>query len=619
LRPATVRQRSFLYPLLLVSLLLSAVSPSLGGESKKLDQLESAFRFLVSDRDQGGILYTATAGKLKGRQLPLSFHDTAAYWGEHVCGNRDCRVVDQYNPQAFTLSPQDSEAGDLQTERVNTHNGSNIYDAATWQIAVMLGAQRNGFKLEGDREAYELVSHQNLLYKEGHFGGDPHPAATQIRAVTAGDVFIYNQQQIKDPHLAYSFRMLPKQWLADDPLKGSKYMQLINGVGLPLDAGEYSLGRISWTDWKPITGENSWAFLIGPLQAAALHYRIDQPGHYVPLEDPALENALQILPTFALMQSSVGGVYYAPAGTVANQGSTLVDPFFVAVENNISLYAGIRLLSHVLNNTLSRQADLQPDDQKRITRALELCEVIHSGGTFKGKSTRGLQSFLRYQAWNQGEFVQGGWADKPGLEQLWRPAVALKAVDVNTWGVAAIGAATIDQWHGFGSAFHLWQEVKSWGGYGEGTTLWGVGFSNQDGGGIDASGKYRNAVLSAEWTFGAITMVREMLSHYQHSTGNPQYDQQARSFCTILQQDEHSMLAAMERLQLKAYAQTSFPGQPSKFKTLFSLSTNPMLYASRRFFIPFGWYANPLPSTCATAWKLMVANQFNPFQPIQSL
>ena len=93
-----------------------------------------------------------------------------------------------------------------------------------------------------------------------------------------------------------------------------------------------------------------------------------------------------------------------------------------------------------------------------------------------------------------------------------------------------------------------------------------VGFSNQDGGGIDASGNYRNAVLSAEWSYGAITMVREMLAHYRLPTGNPQYDQRAREFRKILERDEYTMLAAMEKLQLKNYTQTAFPGQPSKFK-----------------------------------------------------
>ncbi|MGD9950329.1 MAG: hypothetical protein AB7U29_17895 [Desulfobulbus sp.] len=588
-----------------------------GKEQQQPDQLESAYRFLVSDHDHGGILYTATAGTLQGKLLPLSFFDTAAYWGEHVCSSADCRVIDEYNPHNFTLNPRPSAAGDLQTERVNTHNGTNIYDAATWQIALMLGQTRNRFQLPGKLDAYELSGNQNLLLKQGHFGNSPYPAATQIRAITAGSVFIYNQHTFPAPNQAFSFRMLPRQWLVEDPFKGSNYAHYLSGVALPAFSEEYTLGRISWTDWKPITGENSWAFIIGPLQAAAIHYQLDQPGHYMPLQDLGLENALQVLPTFAAMQSSVGGVYYAPAGTVANQGTVLVDPYFVSVENNISLYAGIRILSKVLQNTLSRQPDLKPNDRDRIKQALHICAVMEHGGVYKQNSTKGLRSFLRNQAWRDGEFVQGGWADKPGLNQPWQPYVGTKAVDVNTWGVAAIGTAAIDDWHGFGAAFRLWQKVKSWGGYGQGQQIWGVGFSNQDGNGIDSEGNYRGAILSAEWSYGAITMVRNMLDHYQTISANGSSDKQARQFCTFLQNDEKSMLIAMERLQLNNYIQTAFPGQPSHFNKLISLPTNPTLYASRRFFIPFGWYANPLPSTCATAWKVMVANRFNPFQPIE--
>lgn len=112
--------------------------------------LEDTYRFPVRDREQaGGILYTATAGALKGRQLPPSFVDSAAYWGEHVCRIPEtiCDVTDVFNPQTFELTPQRSLAGDLKTERVNTHNGTNIYDAATWQIAVMLGSVVNKLPL----------------------------------------------------------------------------------------------------------------------------------------------------------------------------------------------------------------------------------------------------------------------------------------------------------------------------------------------------------------------------------------------------------------------------------------------------------------------------------------
>jgi hypothetical protein len=39
----------------------------------------------------------------------------------------------------------------------------------------------------------------------------------------------------------------------------------------------------------------------------------------------------------------------------------------------------------------------------------------------------------------------------------------------------------------------------------------------------------------------------------------------------------------------------------------------PWLYASRRYLIPFGWQANPLPSTCATAWALLLDAHYDPF------
>ena len=154
--------------------------------------LESSYRFLVSDRDTAdGILYTATAGKLQGRRLPLSFADSAEYWGAYVCrlpGNT-CIVTDIYNPQSYTLTPQKSPAGDLQTERINTHNGTNIYDAATWQIAVMLGQAINRFPLPNNQDAYALVSNQNYLLREGYNGNSSHAIASENRAVTAGKLF----------------------------------------------------------------------------------------------------------------------------------------------------------------------------------------------------------------------------------------------------------------------------------------------------------------------------------------------------------------------------------------------------------------------------------------------
>ena len=117
-----------------IAFLLLLAAPSLGQSQSASIELESSYRFLVSDRETaGGVLYLATAGQLQGKRLPLSFVDSPAFWGEYVCqlpGNT-CTVTDSYNPHTYALLPSKGLSGDLQTERINTHNGANIYDAAT--------------------------------------------------------------------------------------------------------------------------------------------------------------------------------------------------------------------------------------------------------------------------------------------------------------------------------------------------------------------------------------------------------------------------------------------------------------------------------------------------------
>ncbi len=593
------------------------VTPLVQAQSINSD-LESSYRFLISDRDTAdGILYTATAGKLQGRRLPLSFADSAKYWGAYVCQSPEnaCIVTDIYNPQTYSLTPQKSPAGDLQTERINTHNGINIYDAATWQIAVMLGKVLNNFPLPNNQDAYALVSNQNHLLKEGHNGNSSNITGSDNRAVTTGKTFVYNQQIITNPIQSYTFRMLPRNWLSSDPFKGTSYADQIKTGPLPSQNPDYQPGKVTWTDWKPITGENAWAFLIGPLQAAYIHYIIGQKSAFVPLHDPALQNALEILPTFAAMQSSSGGVYYAPAGTVANEGDLLVDPFEVAVENNLSLYAGLKILRATLQATLTHDISLNAKNQELINEPLQLINAMINGGVInKNHTTSGLLSFFKNLAWHNGEFVQGGRANVPNSKVKWMPNLQPKAVDVNTWGITALGPQQIDAWFGLGTAYQNWQLLKQWGGYGIGKKLWGVGFSDQDGNGIDASGNYRQGIFSTEWTAGAITMLRSMIAYYQ--TIPPEYSEygKVQRFLETLKQDEQSMLVAITKMRVNTYATVDFPGQPKHYHQLFPFGqTLPYVYASKRYWIPFGWYANPIPSTCATAWIIMVADGYNPF------
>lgn len=131
---------------------------SAGQANAQIRDLEATYRFLVSDRETHGILYKATAGALSGYMLPLSFYDTPQYWGAYVCKEPGtaCAVADTYNQTNYTLTPRRGPAGTLQTERVNAHNGTNIYDAATWQIAVMLGQVVGRFGNPGKLNAYSF-------------------------------------------------------------------------------------------------------------------------------------------------------------------------------------------------------------------------------------------------------------------------------------------------------------------------------------------------------------------------------------------------------------------------------------------------------------------------------
>jgi hypothetical protein len=578
---------SMLVPLLTFVLSALLCAPAHADDARLAD----TYRFLVTYREPDrGALGTVQEGELKGAAYPYSFYSTAEYWGAYVCAlpEAQCAVTDVYDPGDYTLVPPTGLPGDLQVERVNTHAGSNIYDAATWQIAVMLGRVKLGLEANV-KSAYALVSTQNELL-----------ALPVRRALTSGDTFRYNGKPIKAPAHAYAFRMQADRYIVTDPFTGTRYASLVRAQGIPRGNRNYAPGRITWTDWKPFTGENAWAFLLGPLHAAYIHYVIELKREAVPWNDAAVTNALAVLPTFAQMQAEIGGVYYAPSGVFANQGKQLVSPYFVSVENNASLYAGLVVLRGTLEAQLAHSA-LTSEQRQQAREALALIRVmIHGGKLPGGRTTAGLLSFFRHAAWHEKQFVQGGYANDPSRAQAWEPVLAPKAVDANTWTIAALGPERIDAWFGAGAARAVWERVKQWGGYGEGTTLLGVGYSDQDGNGRNDKGVYGDGVLSSEWTAGAIATVRRLIEHY----GNER----------SLVRDESTMLEGMQRLRYDVYVRTPFRGKPEGFTRWVPQNSLPYLYASRRAFVPFGWYANPLPSTCATAWAILLAARYDVFR-----
>ncbi len=153
------------------------------------------------------------------------------------------------------------------------------------------------------------------------------------------------------------------------------------------------------------------------------------------------------------------------------------------------------------------------------------------------------------------------------------------------------------------------------------TELWGVGYSDQDKNG--KAGNYQDGIISAEWTAGAINMVRVLITQYTEAETSSKYtptqQQQAKQFVTSLQVDHDSMVKYLLTLRNDQYAETDAYAttRPKDYNTLVPVSSNQLafIYASKRYMIPFGWFANPLPSTTSTSWSLMLHYNYNPFSP----
>jgi len=543
------------------------------------EEIQKSVNFLTSTCG-----YTGTAGALADKFLPLSYYSTPEYWGKYVCdelGN-DCHVTDAFNPNDYTLSPTPNSPGrDLQYERVNVYNGTDIYDASTWQIALALAA-REGY----GESLLDLVENQNLLLFHGHNGQASDPVSEGAnRATTQSDgTFTYNGKVITDPSQAFFFRMVSKQWLATDPFIGTEYEKYISTKGLPEDNPDYSQGKVSWADWKPITGENAWAFLIGPLQSDYIKYVQIQGKKHVPFSATSIQNALHVLDAFEALQSEIGGIFYATEGSLGNVGDDPINPYEISVENNASALGGLWIFQDLLKLCYEHDQELNFIQKESVISAIDQID----------RMVEKMLSFFKEYAWDekQGIFLQGGFAERG----TWTPTYSPKAVDVQTWTIAVLGQERVDTWHGFGSAYRAWESTKQWGGYfGPDGELWGVGYSDED----------DNALYSAEWTIGAINLVRSLIQGYEGSD----------EIVNQLKSDEKSMLAHLLTLRSDHYSETYKDVCPRNYDSLLSLPKDNLafLYANKRYFIPFGWYANPLPSTCSTSWALMLQFGFNPF------
>lgn len=502
--------------------------------------------------------------------MPRSYYVPNLYWRE-----------DKYLAPGLHPVPLDSQVAI--EDRTATLYGLNLYDGATFEIAL---------SLQGEVEL-PRVYERTVLYSCSTGTNQNVGGLANIKAVTS--LYTYGPKQIPGNALkpmpmianytnptdgsdsmpgAFYFRMISQTYITEDPLLGSYARSFASPDPFTGGPSWNTAGLIIWNDWKPITGENVWATMIGPLQNLYITFNGSIPMF------PDYKNAphqvqlgLSILPALMALQSPMGSLYHCPLGTQMYPADEN-EAQNVSNENNFSAYAAINMLYWILkNNTNTSGSDLE--------EAMENLQSL----------SEGLKSwFLQYSLappYNNSYrvFYQGGHVNfTGGYYPVPIGSDGGFAVDCQTWGSAVLGADFIDnQIAGeAGTAYKIWQQTKKWAGYyNKDGSIAGVGYTITN----------TSDIWSAEWTWGAVLMTRE-LSHQYKQMGQGQY-------ASDLLTDSQNMAKSLRKHVNEG--------------GMFDAKTGGYFYCNKRYFIPWGWYANAIPSTCSTAWAIMDLHQFNPF------
>jgi len=246
----------------------------------------------------------------------------------------------------------------------------------------------------------------------------------------------------------------------------------------------------------------------------------------------------------------------------------------VSNENNISGFAAISMLMVVLqNNTINAggsEFGTAINDLKTLQTGLVSWFTNYALAPVNGTQAR--------------IFYQGGHVNNGAFNPAAINEYGGFAVDCQTWVSAVLGAQFIDNTiaGSVGTAYNIWQQTKEWAGYFmEDGSIGGVGYTKDP----------LHKIWTAEWTFGAILMTRNLAYDY-NQMGQSQY-------ATSLLADSNMMAS---NLQLSTKDGGMYDEENAAF-----------LYCNHRYKIPWGWYANPIPALCSSAWGIMNAVQFDPF------
>jgi hypothetical protein len=173
------------------------------------------------------------------------------------------------------------------------------------------------------------------------------------------------------------------------------------------------------------------------------------------------------------------------------------------------------------------------------------------------------------------------------------------AVDCQTWGLLVLGAKKFDQFYSSTTtAYNLWQTTKKLAGYYIKDQIAGVGYTVPSYN-TTTNMTMKNEIWSGEWTWGAIFMVLRIAQEYR--------EMGKADWANDLMQDAASMVKLMNTSVIPCDDGVWCAGGLVQVDGSY-------LYANRRFFIPWGWYANPIGATSSTGWAVLYDFMYNPFQ-----
>jgi len=254
----------------------------------------------------------------------------------------------------------------------------------------------------------------------------------------------------------------------------------------------------------------------------------------------------------------------------------------VSNENNFSSYAAFKALFWILDTFYIGNGD----------------QVLNDAKTTVTKIIAGLDHWfdnylLPAQISGKEVISQGGHVTFDGQYKYQQGSQAF-AVDCQTWGLLVYGQKRFDKNYGSKvTAYQVWQNAKDLSGYYIGGQLAGVGYTS---GGSNSS---KPDIWSGEWTWGAVFMVRKLAAEYR-AAGRADY-------ATSLEADAASMVAFMKKQVVTC------EDDPVWCSGGLVLPDGAYLYANKRFFIPWGWYANPIGAASSTAWAVCDDWNYNPF------